>query len=149
MNMKYLADLENNLIVNKPLCRALSVGPAICLGKLAHWLRHNERYASRQNDNHFRDGRWWSWNTYAEWEADIEIYSKSSIIRYFNDLEGLGVVLSSTEYNQKGYDQTKWYSIDESAYSAFIDLWEESGSPKRSPRNTKRFWLLGRSAEGN
>ena len=58
----------------------------------------------------------WIYNSLREWQNQFPYYSESTIRRKFKHLESLGV-LKSKKANAKRWNQTKWYSIDETRLS--------------------------------
>jgi len=127
MSRSYLSD-KKILVVSKPLAKALGVAMSIVLRRVQHWLEHNENDEDKAL-SHFHDGHWWTFNGYQKWTDDIEIYSKSTIKRLFTDLEKLGLLISTSKYNKRKGDQTKWYTINYEAYDAFIVMWNQHGCP--------------------
>lgn len=122
------------LIINKDLACAVGLNPSIFLRQLAFWLEVNEK---TEKAAHFRDGRWWSFNTYEDWaENDFPFWSASSIRRHIETLEALGLVITTAEYNRLPIDNTKWYTIDYEAYDAFMEVWDALGRPKRANSNS-------------
>jgi hypothetical protein len=88
LNTSYLYD-DDTLIISKPLAQALGIAESIILRRIAHWCRYNE---SKHTLTHFIDGKWWSYNTYEEWENDIKIYAAPSIKKALLHLEDLKLI---------------------------------------------------------
>lgn len=69
------------------------------------WLDHN-----RANNKNLHDGYYWTYNT-AEALAELMPYiSSSKMARLLRELHKDGIILVAN-YNKKGYDRTKWYSM--------------------------------------
>jgi DNA-binding HxlR family transcriptional regulator len=47
----------------------------------------------------------------ADWSKQFPFWSQKTLSRTISSLEKQGLVISGN-YNQKGYDRTKWYTID-------------------------------------
>lgn len=109
MNLRDLfIDKSKTLIVNTDLALVLGdLNEAIILNQLNYWLEINKKA-----DKNFIDGKYWVYNSYAEWrENDFPYWSEKTIQRTFKRLENKGIVISSN-YNKMCIDKTKWYSID-------------------------------------
>lgn len=109
MTIKELfVDKSKTLIVNTDLALVLGdLNEAIVLNQLNYWLTINEK--AKKN---FIDGKYWVYNSYAEWRMnDFPYWSEKTIQRTFSRLENKGVVISAN-YNKMCIDKTKWYSID-------------------------------------
>lgn len=109
MNLRDLfIDKSKTLIVNTDLALVLGdLNEAIILNQLNYWLEINKKA-----DKNFIDGKYWVYNSYAEWrENDFPYWSEKTIQRTFTRLENKGIVISSN-YNKMCIDKTKWYSID-------------------------------------
>lgn len=124
--MKYLQD-DNILVLSKPLARALGVGHSILLRRMNYWINFN--LEAKKLSTHYRDGHWWCYNTYQEWEKDIAIYSDESCKRILTELEDLGIVVSSQSYNSHPMMKTKWYTINYDVLDRFMDAWSRAGEP--------------------
>ena len=109
MNLRDLfIDKSKTLIVNTDLALVLGdLNEAIILNQLNYWLEINKKA-----DKNFIDGKYWVYNSYAEWrENDFPYWSEKTIQRTFTRLENKGIVISAN-YNKMCIDKTKWYSID-------------------------------------
>jgi hypothetical protein len=130
MSGQYLDD-EQILIVSVPLACAIGLNQSIVLRRLYHWIKVNKE--AEKYDTHYNDGYWWAYNTYEGWQSDrnFNFWSLKTIERLFLELEALGLILSTPEYN-KFYpmDKTKWYTIDYEAYGKFLSLWHEHNEPR-------------------
>lgn len=84
--------------------------PALILQQLNYWLTRSTQY---------RDGRYWVYNTYAEWHEQFPWISVSTIRRVLVALEGQGLVVTANHNRQKT-DRTKWYSIDDDAIGRLL-----------------------------
>lgn len=153
MTIKELfVDKSKTLIVNTDLALVLGdLNETIVLNQLNYWLTINEK--AKKN---FIDGKYWVYNSYAEWRAnDFPYWSEKTIQRTFSRLESKGVVISAN-YNKMCIDKTKWYSIDfdvletlKNAYEANKKAEEDKMScregqndrpiPENTTENTNRY----------
>jgi hypothetical protein len=88
---------------------------AIALQQVHYWLDINKKSESKKpvgDRFHFRDGRWWTYNTYQQWHEESFRFWKERLIRkIFSELEEMGLIISAQFWAGRGI-QTKWYTID-------------------------------------
>ena len=91
--------------------------PLMCLPSLAVKIGLNEALFIQQlhywvdRSKNIIDGRQWVYNTMADWSKQFRFWSQKTLSRTISNLEKQKLVISGN-YNQKGYDRTKWYTID-------------------------------------
>lgn len=102
--------------VYRDLAEAIGLNEAIFLQQLDSWLRE---YAEKNDSFHFKDGRWWIWNSYEEWSGNLPWWSQKTIQRICDHLRTLGIVVASDRYG--GTDRRLWWSIDYDAVDAFVE----------------------------
>ena len=108
---KLLID-EHPLQVLPSLAVAIGLNEAMFVQQLHYWhVRKKEAKETR----YFRDGRWWNYNTYEEWHEQFPFWSIATLKRVIRSAEEGGYVLSTSDYNERKGDQTKWYAIDHEA----------------------------------
>lgn len=93
---------EHPLIVLPKLAEKIGLNEAILLQQIHFWLGKKK---------HYKDGRYWVYNTYKEWEKQFPFWSVSTIRRTVTSLEKQNLLITGN-YNKLGIDNTKWYSID-------------------------------------
>ncbi len=110
---------EEPLVMSRPLVRLLkSEKEAIVLQQIHYWLQVNKR-----KKVNYRDGRYWTYNSVKSWhEENFDIWSYDTVKRTLAQLENKGLLITCKSYNPKGYDQTKWYTID---YDKLASLYGE------------------------
>ena len=129
---KLLID-EHPLQVLPSLAVAIGLNEAMFVQQLHYWLKGKE---DARDGRYFLDGRWWVYNTYEEWSAQFPFWSVETLKRVIRSAEKAGYVLSTSEYNERKGDQTKWYSIDREA----LDRAAEDEEPTcETPRATGQF----------
>ena len=123
MNLRDLfIDKSKTLIVNTDLALVLGdLNEAIILNQLNYWLEINKKA-----DKNFIDGKYWVYNSYAEWrENDFPYWSEKTIQRTFTRLENKGIVISAN-YNKMCIDKTKWYSINFEVLEEMIKAYDSN-----------------------
>ena len=94
--------------------------PLMCLPSLAVKIGLNEALFIQQlhywvdRSRNIIEGRQWVYNTMADWSKQFPFWSQKTLSRTILSLEKQKLVISGN-YNQKGYDRTKWYTIDYAA----------------------------------
>lgn len=106
---KLLID-DQPLQVLPALAEAIGLNEALILQQI-HWLL--ERSRNKVEDKS------WVYNTYEQWKSNhFRFFSLSTIRRAIDNLEKLGLLISTTKFNKMKVDKTKWYSIDYQALEA-------------------------------
>lgn len=101
------------LIIIPELATKIGLNEAIVLQQLHYWLEIN-----RQTKKNYRNGYYWVYNTYEEWQKQFPWWSIITIKRIFASLEkpnkkkDYGSLVVSDNHNRLGIDRTKWYRID-------------------------------------
>jgi len=104
------------------------VEKAILLYNLDFWTRKN-----RVNDDHFYDGRTWTYNSSRAFAELFPYMKAASIRRWLRELEKDGFLVSSQKYNDSAYNHTKWYSLTKKYYS----IVENEQSNKQNAQSLK------------
>lgn len=108
---------EPPIMVYPSLAKAIGINQAIVLQQL-HWLLNaTERSKNKYN---FVDGRWWVYNTYAEWQEYFCWLSVPAIKTLFLQLERDGFILTQQGV-KKATDRRKWYTIDYETWNKFSE----------------------------
>ena len=86
--------------------KEIGLNGAIVIQAIHYWI---SLYKSRGKEQNFRDGRYWHYNTFPEWNRDyFPFWSLKTVKSVFYNLEHLGVLLSGAY----GAGRKKWYTID-------------------------------------
>ena len=109
-----MKDKSSLLISNIPALQVLpglvgSIGlnEAIVLQQVHYWVRLN----SRRHKN-YRNGYFWTWNTYETWQADnFPFWSVATIKRIFRRLERKGLLICD-RLDKNPWNRTKWSRVD-------------------------------------
>lgn len=95
------------IVVDKKLAKIIGLNEAIVLQHIHYWLINNER-----NGINFKEGRYWTFNSIKKWQEEtFYFWSIDTVKRIFKNLEQKGLLIAGN-FNKKGYDRTKWYTID-------------------------------------
>lgn len=97
---------EQPILVLPLLATIIGLNEAIVLQQVHYWIKHNER----KNRNN-KEGFYWVYNTFDEWEKQFPFWSGRTIKRTFKKLEDKNLLIVGN-YNKKTYDRTKWYRIN-------------------------------------
>jgi hypothetical protein len=113
---------EYPMIVQPSLAAALGLSEAIVLQQIHYWLVTLRRSNSK---NHYRDGRWWVYNSIRQWQCDNFIWwNPKTVERILKALEDKGLI-ETDNFNGASYDRTKWYTIN---YDRLRELVAEGGA---------------------
>src|SRR5262249_17521574 len=138
---KLLID-EYPLVILPGLAVAIGLNEAILLQQVHYWLMKTK---------HVHDSVPWIYNSYDAWKTQFPFWSRSTIIRSIQSLESMGL-LKRGNFNKRGFDHTKWYTIDyqelerrsthfeQTTYSKRVDdqLTLSSAIPETSSETTQR-----------
>lgn len=130
------AYMENQRSIPLQLPIALTFGdrPALILQQIRYWMRIHEESESQLPEDqrvHFKEGRWWVYNSYEEWlAASFGFWSQKTLERHIRALEKAGVLISRMFNEHKG-DRTKWYTIDFDVLDRLVE--ECVGTPQTDP----------------
>lgn len=105
---------ESPLQVLPSLAAQIGLNEAIILQQAHYWLGKT----TYEFDNHK-----WFYKTYEDWQSEFPFWSNTTIRRTIQNLEKLGILLSTNKYNKLKFDKTKWYSIN---YELFNQLMSDS-----------------------
>ena len=94
------------LIVLPELAVAVGLNEAIILQQIHYWTETNKK----ANKN-FRDGYYWTYNTYEEWQGQFPFWAKNTIVRTIEKLNKSGLIFTGN-YNKSKIDRTKWYRVN-------------------------------------
>lgn len=155
------------LMILPRLAIAIGLNEAIVVQQVHYRLQRCEEDPVK-NADHFRDGHWWVYNTIEQWrETNFPFWSYETIKRIFASLRQPcdaddkrkgsmprnALLLTRSDLNKKGFDQTIWYTIDYAEIIALerrIVAYEkkaERGKAKQQspPRKRKTTQALGQN----
>jgi hypothetical protein len=105
---KLLLD-EQPLVLLPQLAITVGLNEAIVLQQINYWINLKEKVKAKDS---YKDEYYWVYNTYEQWKEQFPFWSTKTIQRTVQKLEDMGILISTSMHNQKGYDRTKWYRID-------------------------------------
>lgn len=94
------------LVVCPELATKIGLNEAIIIQQIHYWVDINTK--SKRN---FKDGYFWTYNSYPEWKKQFPFWSEPTIRRALTKLERLGYLVTGC-YNTLKIDRTKWYRIN-------------------------------------
>ena len=107
---------DDYIQVPRDLAKCLGLDEAAIVKQINSWCEFNRKNKSAQ---HFKEGYYWTFNTYKEWIDEFPWLGYRTLQRKFKKLEELGVIVAS-KHRARQNDQTKWYRVDaERLYEVF------------------------------
>lgn len=94
---------ESPLQVLPTLAIRIGLNEAIFLQQLHYFLSLSK---------HEKDGRHWIYNSSSDWQAIFPFWSAPTIRRVIASLEEQKLIVTTTRYNQSGFDKRRWFAID-------------------------------------
>ncbi len=111
----------------------LGLNEAIIINQISYWNEINKKAG-----NNFRDGYYWTYNTYEKWaKNDFPYWSADTIRKSITALENMGIIVSTDKYNSYKIDNTKWYRVDYDKLQKIIDIVEQSEKDGSSERENE------------
>lgn len=117
MSCKLLFDKNGTITFNRDLAAidGIGINGAIMLQQIHYWVEYNKTEYLRGNPKHsncYQLDKFWTKNKIESWkEENFPFWSTRTIIRIFSNLEENEFILIDN-FNEKGYDQTRWYTIN-------------------------------------
>lgn len=99
---------------NATLMEKLGVNEALFLCQIMYWLKKN-----KGSGINYRNGRYWTYNTYQKWLEQMPWFSLSTLRRTVDSLEKSKCLITG-RFNQNNYDKTRWYTVDFERVSELI-----------------------------
>lgn len=136
MNPSNLLTSDNvrKIAFSPELASIIGLNECIFLSQLEYWLSVKESNDDRRT---FREGRMWVYNSYDKWLEQFPFWSRNTLIRAIKSLEGKGIIITGN-FNSKGYDKKKWYSVD---YHALSEYKEKMDNPKTDNPSTQNEYI--------
>lgn len=116
---------EQPLVILPKLAVVIGLNEAIVLQQLHYWVEKSKNE---------KDGKYWVYNTLAEWREQFPFWSKNTIIRTFEKLEQ-DKLIETGVFNRNKSDRTKWYTINYKTLDACYNSFTQIGNmdlPKKS-----------------
>jgi len=109
------------LIIDPELACLVGGWEAMILQQIHYWLEINQ-----ESNRNYRDGYFWTFNTYQNWQRQFPFLSVKRIKKAILSLEAQGLLIADN-FNSLKVDRTKWYRIN---YPALNSLKLVSGKRK-------------------
>lgn len=90
---------------NTEIAKKVGTDAAIIYSNIEYWIEHN-----KLNNKHFYDDNFWTYNSVEAFKKYFDYLSNSQIKTCLIKLEKSNLI-NIGNFNKKGYDRTKWYSI--------------------------------------
>lgn len=111
---KLLLDSQPLLVIPELAC-LVGVSESIVLQQIHYWIEIN-----RKGKRNFKEGTYWTYNSYETWQAQFPFWTLKTVKRIFAKLEAAGILISGT-FNKMRFDRTKWYRIDHEALKSLLN----------------------------
>ena len=103
---------EYPMIILPSLAMEIGLHEAIVLQQIHYWIETEKKSGKKEViEKHFRNGRWWIYNTYEQWQDQFPFWCVRTIKAIIKKLEDMDLLISGN-FNKFGYDRTKWYTIN-------------------------------------
>lgn len=90
------------------IAEELGINAAVIFQNIKYWVEKNEA-----NERHFREGKFWTYNSNKAFEALFPYLSGKQIRTAIDKLEEAGLIEISN-HNASGYDRTRWFCLADS-----------------------------------
>ncbi|WP_051041090.1 hypothetical protein [Fibrisoma limi] len=104
----------------------VGVEKAILLGNILFWIHENEQ---RNSQAHFRDGRYWTYDTGKNLSSKYPYLTEKSIYRWLKELSVDGWIVTA-RYNDHQLDKTTWFARGERLENWLSDPISQNGKCK-------------------
>lgn len=119
---EFLAGDISVKIVPDDLAILIGVDQTMMLCQIDFWIQNHK------DDEHFRDGRYWIYESYDDWKKQFPYWGKTKIREIIRKLKEKGLIITGN-YNKMSGDNTKWYAVN-------YDLLDKMISQKKMIDNT-------------
>lgn len=138
---------EYPMVLQPSLAMEIGLNEAIVLQQIHYWIEIEKKSSKKEViEKHYRNGRWWIYNTYDQWQEQFPFWCVRTIKSIFKRLESMDLLICGN-FNKFGYDRTRWYTINynvleslKEQHSAKVAQWNEQmlhdGECESCPTNT-------------
>lgn len=102
------------------LAQEYGVNEAIFIHNIFFWISHNAA-----NNKHFHKGRYWTYNSKMAFVKLFPFWTYDQVKKIIKNLTDKGVLLKDN-FNEKTWDKTIWYSLDDSVLEFYKTINEAS-----------------------
>jgi hypothetical protein len=117
------------------VAKKTNVNAALFIHNISFWLKKN-----KSNEKHYHDGHYWTYNTYKAFEELFPCWTIKSIRTIVKNLEDSKILISTSKYNNKNYDNTKWYTLDKKflkEYYPDFNIYPDENQQTSKPETSK------------
>jgi len=79
---------------------------ALLIQQIHYWCSKN-----KEKGHNYKEGHYWTYNTYKQWEVMFKYFDERSIRRHITLLVEKNIVITG-RFNKFKYDKTKWYRLN-------------------------------------
>jgi rubrerythrin len=130
-------------IMSVPLAVQYGSSEALFLSNICWWLEKN-----RANEQHFHDGRYWTYNTMAGFTELFPYFTVHQIQHIISKLRDKGILFVAN-YNKIGYDRTNWYSVSDEAMALFLGALPVTESSYTEPAGPEKETTMEMAPNGS
>ena len=94
------------LVIIPELAVKIGLNESIVVQQIHYWVCINSK--AKKN---LRDGFYWTYNTFEQWQAQFPFWSVRTIRRIITGLVNAGIIISEN-HNKSKFDHTAWYRLD-------------------------------------
>lgn len=122
---------DHPLVVPRAVAEKFGLRAAIILQQVHYWCELNRKREEKSGSkSHYKNGRWWMWNSVSGWTDEFgSLWSSSSIERTLSKLRKSGVLIGEV-LSSRPSDRTLWYSIDYENLESLINV-DETVTPTK------------------
>ena len=106
MNKVLLLSDKYPIYFSAEIAKKIGLNEAIVLQQIHSWVLNNKK-----NNINFKDGYYWTYNSYKKWDKVFIFLSESTIIRTIKKLEKSNLLIVKN-YNKMKGDRTRWYRVN-------------------------------------
>lgn len=105
---------DANVLMFRPkLACAIGLHEAIIVNQIEYWITQIKKWKEpKERDRHYKDGKWWVYNSLEEWHSQFPFISKDLLQRKLVKMKKDGILFATAQYNTASFDRTLWYSIN-------------------------------------
>lgn len=103
------------------------VDEAIMIRHFIFWIEKN-----KAEGKNFREGRYWTYNTYEGFAEIFSFWSESQIRRILHKLVSLNVLIKENKFNKRANDKTNWYAFYNESEFITVNSPKEISLPESS-----------------
>lgn len=104
--MSYVLSDRPPLTVPIEIAEIIGLNEAIIIQQMHFWCCIN-----RQAGRNLKEGYYWTFNSYEDWQKQFPFWSVPTIKRVINKIEKDGYIITG-RFNKFQIDRTKWYRIN-------------------------------------